>query len=132
MGKVLEIAGQAYTFEMSIDAMETLEDLFSTPEREVTFYDILRKTMEGRPKYFKRFIWAALQKHHPDIGLSQVGPLIDAAGGMYALDAMLGALAEQASPAPEDVKALGTPTNPPKAQARRRDATATSPRVGSA
>lgn len=133
-GKALEIGGAVYTFEMTIDAMEQLEDLFSTPEREVTFYEILRKVVEGRAKYFRRFIWAALQKHHPGTSLTEAGHIIDAAGGMYALDALLGRLAEHTTPDPADVAAVGggKTANPRKAQAGRRVATSPSPRVASA
>lgn len=134
-GTHVEIGGKIYHFELSIDAMETLEDLFSTPEKEVTFMEVLQKVMQARPKYFKRYIWAALQKHHPGTTLEETSRIIDAAGGMFALDALLGALESDAIPDAADLKALktgaATTTNPRKAQAgRKRGGTSTSPRVG--
>ena len=133
-GTTLEIAGKVYTFEMTIDAMEQLEEMFSTPNHEITFFEILRKVAEGRAKYFKRFIWAALQKHQPGTDLAATSRIIDDAGGMFALDALLGELADQAKPGAADVQALGngnadTP-NPPKAQTgRRRGGNSISPPV---
>lgn len=139
MATSLEIDGAVYTFEMTIEAMETLEDLYSTPEREVTFFEIMRKVVEGRAKYFRRFVWAALQKHHPGTDLAEASRIIDAAGGMYALDALFGGLALQTTPDPKDVAALGTragagpAANPRAAQTgRRRGESSISQPVGSA
>lgn len=120
-----EIDGHVYTFEMTIEAMETLEALFSTPQQEVTFLDIARRVSRGSARHFKRFIWASLLAHQPDTTLEDAARLINEAGGMLAMDGLLGQLATEASPDPKDLTALGVKPekNPPKAQARTKGGT---------
>lgn len=116
----LEVNGRQYQFQMGIEQMQQLEEVFSTPEKEVTFLDVMQKVHQGRPKYFHRFIWASLQLHHPELTMSDAATIINDAGGMYALDALLLRLLQQAQPDPADIKALGIDkANPPKAQAKR-------------
>ena len=120
----LNIAGETYTLVLDTAALVALEDLFSTPEREVTFVQILQKVERGSIRYIRAFIWAALQRHHKHITIDQAGELIDKAGGIAGLAQQVTALQETAVPDKADVVELGAGRKgkgPPKAQAKTKE-----------
>lgn len=120
----VEIDGTSYTLCIDLNAMCRLEDMFSTPERDVTFQDVLKEVNAGKLRYMRAIFWSAFQKYHPQIRLEDVAALIQASGGIGGFSAkmlgQLGLAVEATQPAKADVAALsdGKP-NPRRAQARK-------------
>ena len=114
----IDVEGTAYTLALTIDAMVALEDQFSTPQKLVTFQEILGLADRGSVKAMRALIWAALQRHHPTITLTDVSDLVQRAGGLAAFVQTFSALAKVSFADPKDLEALGVPTgaNPPRAQ----------------
>lgn len=114
----IEINGVAYTLVLNTNACVTLEDLFSTPTREMLFHEVLGKVAAGSMRYIRGFLWAALHTHHPALSVADVGDLLDAAGGIEAFAQQLATLTGSAVPEKEDLRTLtaGRKGNPPKAQ----------------
>lgn len=127
----LEIKGKTYTFVLDIDAMIAMEDLFSTPQTDVTFDELMRRLQRGSVKATRALIWAALRRHHKEISLADAGDLIRDAGGIDGLSGQIQKLHGSTVPDREDVAELGVKNeeNPPEAQAgkRRRGTGETSP-----
>lgn len=116
------IDGAAYTLVMDTNAMVSLESLFSTPERDVTFDQVLARVQAGSVRHIRAFVWAALRRYHQEITVDGAGDLIHAAGGLQAFTNQLLAMLGGVSADPADLKALGVDNtaNPQRAQARRR------------
>lgn len=114
----LSVEGQIYTFVLTIDAMVALEDMFSTPQREVTFQQVADRSIAGSVKHTRGLIWASLQEHHPDLTLKDVSNLIQQAGGVFAFSEKLQQLQLAAAADPKDIEELGLNGNPRKAQAK--------------
>lgn len=112
----IEIDGTVYTMCLSMNAMVALEELFSTAEHEVAFEEISTKADEGKVKYQRALLWAVLQDHHPEIKLTDVSRLVQAAGGFGAFTVKLIELAKLAAPDERDLARLGVKKNPPPAQ----------------
>lgn len=118
-----EVDGTTYTLAMTMDAMASLEEHFSTPAREMSFEEISAKANAGHVKYVRAFIWAVLQTHHPELRIQDVSPLVQKAGGMAAFAMTLGKLMLSAQPDAKDLEELGIKKpkkNPPQAQGGRR------------
>jgi hypothetical protein len=117
----ITIGGQPYTLVLDIDAMIAVEERLSTPDREVTFQDVMLKADRGSVTYTRLFFWALVQRHHPTVTLEAAGHLLMEAGGMQAVLKVLAPAVVAASPDPRDLKALGIKlpkkgANPRKAQ----------------
>lgn len=79
----LQIGDETYTLSLDINAMVLVETHFSTPTKEVTFYEAFAKLEKsGAVRYIRAILWAALQKHHPGLPIEAVGLLIQRAGGL--------------------------------------------------
>jgi hypothetical protein len=119
---ILEVGDRSYTLCMDLNAMCTLEGLFSTPAKEATFPEIVAKVNRRSMTHTRGFIWAALRKHHPDITLEQVTDMVMALGGLDALNRRLAALADSAQADPADLAELEITDRPtaaaPKAPRR--------------
>lgn len=98
----LEMDGKTYTLVFDMNALCCLEDLFSTPEREVVFQDVLKMASKGSARHIRGIVWASLQRHHPEVSLSQSTDLIEAAGGFEGFGEKLQQLADSTQPDPED------------------------------
>lgn len=110
----LSIDGKTYTLVMDTNAMVAVEDLFSTPGRDVTFDQVVARLLAGSVKHIRGFLWAGLKRHQPNLTLEQVGDLIQAAGGLEALAAQLQQLTGATQPDPADLKELGVVSNRPQ------------------
>ncbi len=117
----LSIAGQEYVLYFGTNAMELVEEHFSTPEKDAKWQDVLHKAMSGTSiRYMRAMVWASLQKFQKGFTLEQTGDLIDTAGGIEAFSTKMSEAAGVALPTPEDLKALGLDGRPPSAQKVRR------------
>lgn len=136
----VEIDGTSYTMRLDMNAMVALEEHFSTPDKEISFAEILDKVQRGNMRYSRAFIWAALQAHHPTLTMEDVSDIVQRSGGVFMFSQrIIAQLAKSTAPDPADIKALGLEgkgktTNPQKAQARRAGtgALSTSKRAASA
>lgn len=105
--RTLEIGGKAYTFVLDLNAMAELEEMFSTPEREVTFDEVMQLAKSSRRiKYARAMIWALLQHHHPEVTLEQAGRLFTLAT-MLDLNEVFKDMAQAATPDKADARELG-------------------------
>lgn len=116
----LTVGGKPYTLVLTTNAMVQLEDLFSTPDREATFQQVLEKVSSGSVRHIRGFVWAALQEYHPTMTVKDAGDFITEAGGLIAFSAQLESLTQSTTPDKRDLDDLGVTPNPPKARATRR------------
>jgi hypothetical protein len=114
-----DVAGQTYTLVLDIDAICQLEALFSTPEREMSFSDILQRVQGNSVRHVRGLVWAALRKHHKEVTVTQAGALIDACGGLPGFNDKLAQIAQSTQPDPEDAASAESNGRPHKAQRRR-------------
>lgn len=112
----LEVEGQPYVLVLDTNAMCELEDLLSTPERPVSFVEVIQKVVNGNSmRHLRALVWAALRRHHPTMTVKEAGDLISRAGGVQAFGEQLNALVNSTQPDPGDVESA----RPRKAQARK-------------
>lgn len=102
----IEVKDQPYTLVFDLNAMASLEDALSTPEREITFDQIMQRCLQGSVKYTRALVWAALHRHQPTMTFQDVGTWIQDAGGLEAVKNLAVAAAGLAQPDPKDAKAL--------------------------
>lgn len=115
----LTLGGTAYTLRMGTLALAALQEKFGTPEHVPNIRDIVLEVMKGRALYVQAFVWAGLQRYHPDITFEQVADLIDETSESD-LRPLLMALGISTQPDPADLKELGLDkANPPEAQTDR-------------
>lgn len=120
----VEIDGTSYTLCIDLNAMCRLEEMFSTPDREVTFQDVLKKVNAGNLRYMRAIFWSAFLKYHPTLKLEDVSGLIQGAGGIGGFSqkmlGQLGLAVEATQPNPSDVAVLSRGAKSPRsAQARK-------------
>ncbi len=127
--RAIEINGRTYVIKLTTSAMAELEDACSTPDRLLTFPQILERVMRGSVKYLRLYVWAALLDKHPDITVAEVGALIDEAGGVSGFEALLKAVNDAAEPDQEDQRPQTAQVTTPT---RGTGARSTSARVKSA
>lgn len=121
LGEVsVDIAGTSYTLCLDLNAMCEIEDMFSTPQRQVTFQEVLERVQHNSMRHIRGVLWATFRKHHPNLTLMDVAELAQRSGGILAFAAHLATLAQNAVPMTSDVEALGIASNgnPHKAQTR--------------
>jgi hypothetical protein len=118
----IEIDGETYTLALTLDAMCQLEDIFSTPQKVMTFQEVIDLADKGSTKHLRALIWAALQLHHPDLALADVSPLVQKAGGIAVFSLTFLRLAKETFADPVDLEALGVKAgaNPPQASGAKR------------
>lgn len=115
----LTLDGKVYTLALSLNAMVALEELFSTPEKLMTFEEVSALADKGSIKHVRALIWSVFQDYHPEVTLTGVSKLVTAAGGLGVLTVKLAELAKASTPDPKDLKKLGVKANPPGARAAR-------------
>jgi len=121
----IESGGQLYPLVMDTNAMVEVEDVFSTPEKPVSFTDVLANMERGRMKYIRAFVWAALRRHHEHITLKETGRFIDGAGGIVAFSDQLRRIVRATQPDKDDTATAGEtsedgrPTEAPAAERKR-------------
>ncbi len=118
----ITVNGREYTLFLGTHEMALLENKMSTPERDLSFWDIMQMVIQrNKVSAMEAWIWASLQKHHGAeiVTLQDAASLIDAAGGILAFGRQLSALQTAVTPDPEDAKELGLPVNPPTARPKR-------------
>lgn len=104
----LVVGDVTYILRACTEAMVALEDLFSTPEREMTFFEVVERINKGSIRYVRGALWAMLRHHHPSLTLADVGELIDKVG-LAAVNAQLAATTQSATPDAKDLEAAGVP-----------------------
>lgn len=116
---VLTIAGQQYRMVLDVDAMVRLEEMFSTPDREVTFQDVFKRVEQNSMRHARGFFWAMLQRHHPDVTLSKASALMGEAIAEFG--PALAQAGMMATPDPDDLRELGMdrPSRPRKARSAK-------------
>lgn len=116
----LTMGGTAYTLKIGTAALVRLQERFGTPEHVPTIMELQREVVRGRALYIQAFMWAGLQRYHPEVTFDEVGDLIDDTEEAD-LRPLLEALGVTLVPDPADVQALGLDTpHPPQAQTRPR------------
>jgi hypothetical protein len=118
----IDVDGTTYTLALTVDAMVALEEMFSTPAKSVTFQDVITESDKGSIKHLRGLLWSLLQLHHPELGIKDISPLVQRAGGLGVFAAKFMELAKSAFADPADLEALGVKagTNPPQAQAGKK------------
>ena len=114
----LTAGDKTYTLKLTTNATCELEDLSGK-----VLDDIMRQLAKGSSKALRWILWASLQEYHADVAkdVKDVGPIIDAAGGIVGVSEQLAKFAALNADDSEDVKA-----NPKKAQADQAGETSTS------
>lgn len=112
----IDVNGTSYTLVFNTSAMLAAEELASTPQKEVTWDQILARISAGSVRMLLILLWAMLRKYHPDTTLEDVQRLIDDAGGLTPMKAIIERAHESATADPKDVQAL---KRPPAAQGSR-------------
>lgn len=113
----LDVDGTVYTMALTLDAMVALEDMFSTPDKAVTFDEVITRMEGGSARHLRGVLWAVLQLHHRELSVADVSPLVQAAGGINVLTAKFMELVKATQPDKQDLAALGVAAgNPPAAQ----------------
>jgi hypothetical protein len=117
----LDLGGTSYTLALGTNQLIALEDLFEP----MTLEEIFGSASRGSFKHIRGLMWAATLKYHPGLSVTDVGNLIDQAGGVFGLSKQLKALGLSTIPDDADLTALGVEpkANPRKAQARKRAGT---------
>jgi hypothetical protein len=116
----LEVGGQQYTLVLTTNAMCELEDLLSTPDKDVTFPEVVTKAARLSIRAMRALVWAAARERHPEMTLAQAGALIYAAGGVIGFKPTMDKIIDSAQPDKADVETSEVEgKRPPKAQATR-------------
>ena len=111
----VEAHGRSYTLVLDLNALVTVEGHFSTPDRHVTMIEISRHIARGSATHTLALVWAALQRHHPELTLTDAGDIIWA-GGLAEFRAQVDALMQSLQADPKDLEALGADgPRPPQA-----------------
>ena len=115
----LTVKGKSYTLVLNTGVMASMEEHFSTPDREVTWDQIWMRVLRGSVRTVQALIWSMLKPNHPDFTLEQTGALIDDVGGFAGLTDILKQAGTASTPDPKDVEALGVAKRPRTAQGTR-------------
>jgi hypothetical protein len=75
----VEIDGKTYTLRLDIDAICQLEAL-GQPLGFATFGAIGAAVDAGNVTLLRATMWAALRRHHAEVGMAEAGELIEALG----------------------------------------------------
>lgn len=106
--RVITVEGQPYRLVLDINAMVLLEEAADKP-----FHVLLGQCQQGRIGAIRAVIWAALQRHHPDMTVEQAGEWMGKVG-LDALAAYIASAAQDAQPDPRDTRELGIKAKRPR------------------
>jgi hypothetical protein len=110
------IEGVTYTLVMTFNGLIDCQNALAVNGAKPTVGQILERVSNQDVEAFRAVFWGTLRRHHPGVSLQQAGDLMDASGGMPALDMMLAQVSAQSAPDPNDVKAAEVASGrPPKA-----------------
>lgn len=109
----IQAGGKTYVLRMTMTSMCQAEDKMSTPDKDVTFVEIMQKADRGSMRHMRVVFWAALLPHQPHMTLQDASDVIEEIGGVPALGAALLAMSKASQPDAED---LPKGKRPPKAQ----------------
>jgi hypothetical protein len=114
----LTLGGTSYRFRLGAEALIAFQEQFRVNGDAPSVRELLRQYQRESLVHIRALLWAGLREHHPDITLTGVADLIDAAAPSE-IQAVLGGMADSTQPDPADVAALGLDGNgrPPAAQA---------------
>lgn len=119
----LTLGGRQLKFKMGTSALIEFQEVFAAKGTSPpTIPELMRHVIDNRLKYVRAFLWAGLQRYHPDIGIEDVSTLLDEADPAE-ITALIGNLGGSTVPDPHDMAAIGGKANPPKAQARTKAGT---------
>lgn len=111
----LKAGDKTYNLALTLNAMCELEEMFSKDGVEMTFEQIATKA-ETNQRYLRAFLWAVLQRDHPEIVLKReaadraskdVSDVIEEAGGLVVMAEVLKELERANNPDKRDIAALG-------------------------
>ena len=124
----LTVGDREYIYVLDMNALCIAEKAMSTDEeRLVTSQEIVLSSVMGSNRHTRFLLWAALQRHHPDVTLDQATEILSKLGGTDQLMELLTKLRASTMPDKEDA-----PKGPRKArQATGTGAPATSSPAGS-
>jgi hypothetical protein len=90
----LTVGDRDFVLVLDFEAMVHMEDLMSTPDRVVTAHEVMFQVLSRKYPPFKHaraVLWAALQRKHPEMKVTDAQALIDEMGGTeYVVEALLG------------------------------------------
>ena len=121
----IDIDGKPYLMAITLDAMVSIEEMFSKPGAPVTFQQVVDRSDAGSMTHTRALIWATLQVNHPAPTIKEVSGLVECAGGLGAFTVALVKVAKAIAPDVKDLEALGIKTDPPGARAGRKTAAGT-------
>jgi hypothetical protein len=110
--------GTVYRLVFNTRAMEALEVIESTKDREVTYDEVMARVMKGSVRAMVSLLWSMSREHHPEMTRADMARLIDDVGGLEGVAAVVQTAIGEVSPDAADVEALGlegTPARPHKA-----------------
>lgn len=106
----VEHDGRSWRLVLDYNAFAWVEELLTPPAEEraaglagPTYGDLCREVAEGRlpARHARALIWAAAQRHQPDVTLQEAGDLLSAE------PALIGRLFAAASPTPAEQDTMG-------------------------
>lgn len=77
----LAVGDQTYKLVLDMDAICMAEEAMSRPNELVTIGQIFIGAAHKSQRHVRVLVWAALQRHQPDISLRQAGQLLVDIGG---------------------------------------------------
>jgi len=116
--QTVEIDGEAYRLQLSINAMCEVEDLLNAgiprgDPRRIGFNAYVKQFLPAMEwKDVRLVVWAALREHHPDMTIGRAGWLMDRVGWHESTLIML-SLFPGSQPDEADLRALGIPPEDP-------------------
>lgn len=113
----IEIGGRPYVLAMDFNGFIDLQGLFTKGDVVPSVDSLMDRAQKGDLAVMRGVFWATLRRHHPEITVQQAGDLINEAGGLAKVNALIDGAALAAAPDKRDVAALGgADTRPPKAR----------------
>lgn len=77
----LKVGDRTYVLVLDMDAICMAEEAMSRPGELVTIGQIFIAAAHKSQRHLRSLVWAALQRHHPQMDLKQAGDLVVELGG---------------------------------------------------
>lgn len=115
----LTVGDRSYIYVLDMNALCIAEKAMSKDEeRLVTSQEIVLSSVMGSNRHTRFMLWAALQRHHPEVTLEDATDILGKIGGTQTLVQLLKDLRKSVEPDPEDV-----PKGPRRARQKKTDGT---------
>lgn len=101
-----DVDGTSYVAVLDVNAMTAIEELFSTPERDVLYQEAAEKAQRGSMRHLRALFWGVLRTHQPELTLEQAGALLSFRN-LPIINEQLMEVMKQAVPDPKDLERLG-------------------------